>query len=96
MAHAISPEAFDLWLQDNMDHEPYYFASSSAEWDSREYFWSRGAFRFVMELGNDISKSRHIPFIHMPQAHSWFTPGIEIHNEPTNEELDLQANLAVS
>ena len=31
----------------------------------------------------------------MPQAHHWFTD-IEVRREPTNEELNLMANLAVS
>ena len=97
LSNPVPPGEFDSWLQDNMDHQPFYFASTEA-WDPtfREYLWARGISRYIFELGDNISRTKNIPFILMPQSHSWYNPDVEIHNEPTNEELDLQANLAVS
>jgi len=60
MADPVPPAEFDNWLQDNMDHEPYYF-SSNAPRDLKEYLWSRGSYRFLLNLGDNISKSYNIP-----------------------------------
>ncbi|MBK9226142.1 MAG: hypothetical protein IPL67_03535 [Ignavibacteria bacterium] len=95
-ARAVPPADFDDWLQDNLDHEPYYFAADNEQFTVKEALWQRGLSRFTLNLGDKISRVCNIPFILMPQLHSWFLDNVEIHFEPTNELIDLITNLGIS
>lgn len=70
-----------------------------------------GGLRYTLQLGDKISKSTGLPFIFNLQAHLWFNGGFnltnekateetdnfgEVQREPTNEELNLTANLAIA
>ncbi len=56
---------------------------------------SRTSFRYEMYRADTISKQLDIPFIDIFQTHLWKTGGYT-QREPTNEEMDLMSNLAVS
>jgi len=45
LAYPIPPAEFDNWLQDNMDHEPFYFTSDES-FDLTKYLWARGLSKF--------------------------------------------------
>jgi hypothetical protein len=49
----------------------------------------------IFKLSDEISKIADIPFLNLAQAHMWRSPG-HILKEPSNEELSLMNNLAVS
>ena len=106
LAKAVSPAAYDDWLQDNINCKPYCleegvyndhtcFVNSCGRETSGDLHQDQGNFRFQMQLCDAISKLADIPFIMMPQAHQWFLPG-EVRREPTNEELNMMANVGVS
>ncbi|HMQ80652.1 MAG TPA: hypothetical protein PKE39_16695 [Ignavibacteria bacterium] len=96
-------EEYDSWLQDNYDHSPFYLESgiyqdrpeSSNPCNQYEHPELKGNFRYTLKVCDEISRMGNIPFVFMPQAHQWFTPH-EINREPTNEELEVMANLAVT
>ena len=106
LANPTTTAAYDTWLQDNMDHSPYVLETGEAganipfsyrSDNCNEYtlYQDEGNYRWIMNLGNEISRLHNIPFIFMPQDHLWYTKG-EVRREPTNEELDLMANVSVS
>ncbi len=94
---------YDSWLQNTFDNSPFFVengtlidkpARLNSCYDS-EGPELNGYMRYTLQTGSEISRIGNIPFIFMPQAHQWFYPW-EIDREPTNEELDVMANLAVS
>ena len=103
LAWHVPPEEYELWLQYHLDTGydiPGVFTrtiyggtngpnctSSSGE--------DAGAYRYYMKLASALSKDYGVPFINMPQGHQWFWP-TEVRREPTNEEMDMLANIAVS
>ncbi|MBX7044749.1 MAG: T9SS type A sorting domain-containing protein [Ignavibacteria bacterium] len=105
LGKAESPEVYDEWLQNKLDSVPYQLEYGGFEGlqcsrygcggDTGTTGADRGNFRFRMQLGNEISRLSGKPFIFMPQLHQWFRP-YEVRREPTNEELNMMANLAVS
>ncbi len=98
MANAIPPSDYDTWLQNNLDHSPSYFeegSSSSFPWDGTARQWE-GTFRWSMEMGDAISKARDIPFIYNGQSHLWYYAEGESHKEPTNEEMEMIANVSLT
>ena len=106
LAKAVSPAQYDDWLQDNINCKPYCLEegiyhddtclhNSCGNESSNYLHQDQGNFRFQMQLCDAISKLAEIPFILMPQAHQWFLPG-EVRREPTNEELNMMANVGVS
>ena len=96
-AQAISPSLYDTWLQDHLDRSPYWYeegytGGQPTNWHSSMH---KGAFRWHMKLGDEVSKAKDIPFLYNPQAHLWYLNG-ETLREPTNEELDMLANVSIS
>lgn len=83
----VSPAAYETWLQDQLDHSPY----PNPIWPE-----DPGWFTWAIKAANYISTNYDKPFITMPQAHLVRTPGIENRREPTNEEMKLITNLAIS
>ena len=88
------PITYDRWLQGQMD-------TTCEAYESPDYTAGRndphiaGVYQFLMKRGNALSKSLNIPFVAMLQAHQWYSGG-EIDREPTNEELNMMTNMAVS
>ncbi len=98
LANAISPSAYDDWLQDNLDHSPAYFETGSTSeypWDGTARQWE-GAFRWTMKMGDAISKAKDIPFLYNGQSHLWYYAEGESHKEPTNEEMEMIANVSLT
>ena len=103
MACATNPDDYDTWLQNNLNHRYYYLETGVPIWPSTstsgcwlvEGTQEAGLFRYVMQTCNKVSQLGNIPFVYMPQVHLWFYPEENL-REPTNEELDLLANLGVS
>lgn len=95
LATAVSPSEYDTWLQEHFDASGYPNPSTDA-WEEREMWEDPGYYRWNLELANGISKIRNINWINMPQAHLWYEPNAEVRREPTNEELDLMTNMALS
>ncbi len=90
-AHPIQPSAYDTWLQDNLDHDPYYWEQGSTAgfpYDGYAHQWE-GAFRWTMKMGDEISKTKNIPFFYNGQSHLWYYADGESHREPTNEEMEM-------
>ena len=52
-------------------------------------------FNYIYKLSEEVSRLGNVPFIYMLQAHSWWYKYHKL-KEPTNEEISLQANLAIS
>lgn len=107
LAPAVSPEEYDKWLQEYLDYKPYFFEkeNTTTAFDGE---YEPGLFRYTMEKGDAVSKLTGLPFIFNAQGHMWkyknqgsqlkngrWEPG-EVQREPTDEELDLTANLAIS
>jgi hypothetical protein len=110
LAQAVNPNDYDSWLQDNINHKPYVLEEGGVDdihcgvcgpvtcngtSGSINVHQDVGNFRNRLQLCDSISKLADIPFILMPQLHQWFLPG-EVRREPTNEELNMMANVAVS
>jgi len=99
LASVTGASDYDTWLQDNLNRKPSWQeggeAGSSCPTGTTWLAQFPGTFRNRMQVCNAISKAADIPFIFMPQAHQWFTE-YEVHREPTNEELNMMANAAVS
>ena len=85
----VSPSVYDSWLQNQLDKDGYPNPPIALAPDA-------GFFTWALKLANDYSKTYRKPFINMPQAHLWRNAGIEVRREPTNEELSLVTNLALS
>ncbi len=107
LADTVSPETYDDWLNDNLNHYPYllenqipeeenpYTEQSSNPCDAPELPKDAGNFRYFAQLCNEISREHNIPFIAMPQVHQWYIP-TEVRREPTNEEIDMMTNTQIS
>jgi len=98
LANDIPPDDYDDWLQDNLDHKPYYYETGSTisnPFDLQAH-QNEGAFRWVMEMGDAISKAKDIPFLYNGQVHLYYYVDWESHREPTNEELDMLANVPLT
>ena len=94
LAEPVSSDAYDYWLQNNLNHEPSVWEGGSDNTCGSIGQWI-GDFRSSLQMCNALSKLSGLPFIYMPQAHGWYTSN-ETHREPTNEELDMMTNVAVS
>ena len=94
LGNPSAPTDYDAWLQGLFD-------TVCANYENGNYNWNNcppenyGDFMFLMKRGNALSKLSNKPFIPMLQAHQWMS-NFEVDREPTNEELDLMTNLAVS
>ncbi len=75
-----SPDAYDDWLQNHFDFNEFSYTPSIIS---------------HLKLCNYVSKTSDIPFLFLSQAQVWFESGHKL-KEPTNEELSLMTNLAVS
>jgi hypothetical protein len=108
LSKVVSPAEYDNWLQNYLDSVPYSFEQGFSNTFIRNPVQNDpGGFRYTMQFCDSVSKLADKPFIYNPQLHIWFcqcgasdtaTSGIsgEVQREPTNEELNLTANLAVS
>jgi hypothetical protein len=107
LARDTTPEGYDYWLQDYLDHTPYTYDAGYTGGPRYSVQEDPGNFGYAMRFGDAVSKATGKPFIFNPQVHIWFCrcgatgsepPEItgEVQREPTNEELDLTANIAVS
>lgn len=92
LADIVPPEEYDAWLENLFDAVCSLYETTG--WTPRDYENS-GAYLFMLKHGNEISRLRDIPLIVMIQAHQWVSK-YEVDREPTNEELDMMTNLAVS
>lgn len=98
LANAVSPSEYDTRLQHLLDYSPAYFESGSTKsfpYDGQAHEWE-GAFKWSMNLGDSISKARDIPFLYNGQSHLWYYAEGESHKEPTNEEIEMIANLSLT
>jgi len=96
----VTPSQYDTWLQDNLNHRPYSYSDEHNDLKcntekGNSVNQELGHFRYKMQLCDSLSKLANIPFIYMAQAHQWYNPW-EVRREPTNEELQMMANVAVS
>lgn len=109
LARDTTPAAYDEWLQNYLDSVPYSFESGYNGPGRNPVQNDPGGFRYTMQLGDAMSKETGLPFIFHTSAHIWFCKcGAtdtscdqtkitgEVQREPTNEELDLVSNVAVS
>jgi hypothetical protein len=98
LARAVSPDEYDIWLQENLNHYPYQLEADDIGQipcsGTAGLVQDRGNFRYRLELGNALSKLTDIPLIFIPQAHQWFRP-TEVRREPTNEELNMMINTSL-
>ena len=53
------------------------------------------SFSYILKLSNEVSKTAGIPFYNLMQTHSWWHSSHKL-KEPTNQELNLMANMAIS
>ena len=104
LAWPVSPADYETYLQEQLD-APYGVTSNQADYPfdtppgppcgEGPLDRDNGNFTYYMKLANEMQRTYGLTFINMPQAHQWFRP-VEVRREPTNEELDLFANLPVS
>ncbi|MGA2668257.1 MAG: T9SS type A sorting domain-containing protein [Ignavibacteria bacterium] len=82
MADPLPIAEYENWLQKDFD---------------RTFEQYRDSYTCLAKMSDYISKQRGIPYIHMLQAHvlDW-GPGKLKSREPTNEEIKMMANVAVS
>ncbi|MBZ0202070.1 MAG: hypothetical protein K8I03_03540 [Ignavibacteria bacterium] len=92
---------YEDWMQYQFNRSPYFFEVNNY-WDNDcqdngcgIVCQDAGMFKWIMKIGNEISRDHNIPFIFMPQGQLWYLP-VEVRREPTNEELNMMANVAVS
>ena len=93
LAEPVTPAVYEPWLQEQLDKDGY---PNPAPPGHNGIWRDPGFFTWALKLANDYSKTYGKPFINMPQAHLWRNHGIEVRREPTNEELSLTTNLALS
>jgi len=106
LGNPAAPDDYDTWLQDNMSHKPYslesttggssvglpYFDRTNCTSDKQQ---DEGNFGYIVRTGNALTKNYGVPFILMAQGQHWWR-NVEVRREPTNEEMYLMANLAIS
>lgn len=102
LARYVPPELYENYLQDNINHKLNFLEGADLIMGTKckvnsiyDLYQDQGNFRFVMQLCDSISKLGNIPFIFMPQIHQNFMPG-EVRREPTNEELNMMTNVALT
>ncbi len=94
LANITSPAAYDDWLQNLFDDPCSWYEGGT--WNEHCCpIELRGVFMYTMKHGNSVSKLCNIPFIALLQAHQVYNC-YEVEREPTNEELDVMTNIAVS
>jgi hypothetical protein len=81
LAIPVEPADYDNWLQRHFD----------TNWVT----FHEGEFSYYMKMYDYLSKQKDIPFINLSQAHLWYTSG-EKRREPTNEELEMMTDLAIT
>jgi hypothetical protein len=85
------PPVYDKWLQGQFDTVCTFYKGGG--WIDENFI--AGVYLYLMKQGDAISKLSNIPFIPMIQTHQWIGGG-EVDREPTNEEIDMMTNLALS
>ena len=75
-----TPSEYDTWLQEHFD-DPTHPSGVN--------------YTHISKLMFSLSKEPDMRIINCPQAHLWFKEGHKL-KEPSNEELELQANLALT
>ncbi|MBS1494936.1 MAG: hypothetical protein JST55_15590, partial [Bacteroidetes bacterium] len=83
LSYAVSPSEYDSWLQNRIDTNSYGTGLT-----------------FMLKQNNNIIKtsyctSNNVSFKFLEQGHLWKSPGHKL-KEPSNEEINLMANLALS
>ncbi|HRE40955.1 MAG TPA: T9SS type A sorting domain-containing protein [Ignavibacteria bacterium] len=77
-----SPESYDVWLQNHIDNNILDFQLMKN-----------------LKLSNELSRISNIPFYFLHQSHLIFQPSVNNQGhklkEPTNEEVELMANMAI-
>ncbi len=81
LAIDVDPANYDDWLQRHFD----------TNWVT----FYKGEFTYYMKNYDNISKQKDIPFINLAQAHIWYSSGHKM-REPTNEELEMTTDLAIT
>ncbi len=87
-----SPLEYDRWLTGLFDTVCTFYETIG--YSIHDYQFP-GVYLYLLKRGDGISKLRNIPLIAMVQAHQWINSN-EVDREPTNEELEMMTNLAVS
>ena len=82
-----STEDYDYWLQTYLDRDDSYHFNDKMT----------GVYKFC----DEISKECEIPFVNIVQTHLWYSQGLAtttpyIQREPTNEEMEMMANVSVT
>ena len=97
LAQTVSPAQYDDSLQKNLFYKPSIYEGGEYDPVCNNSYIAQypGNFRRIMQVCNSLSKLSNIPFIFMPQVHQCFN-SIEVHREPTNEELNMISNVAAS
>lgn len=108
LAAPVDPGVYDTWLQGHLDSVPYAFEPGGGNVLPEE---EPGNFSYTMRRADTLSKMTGATFLFNPQGHIWKKkngdtpinalttprrfPG-EVQREPTNEELDLTANIPIT
>ncbi|MBN8568414.1 MAG: T9SS type A sorting domain-containing protein [Ignavibacteria bacterium] len=93
LGDVVSPNVYDTWLQELFDERCYWYQGGGEDLVSPHQL--KGVFMYNMKHGDSISKQGNLPFIAMLQDHQWMSD-FEVDREPTNEELDVMSNVAVT
>ena len=80
LSHPNTPAEYDTWLQNRFD-DPTRPSGVN--------------YTYISKLMFSLSKETDMRIINCPQAHLWYADGHKL-KEPSNEELELQANLALT
>ncbi len=91
-AVTASPANYDRWLTGLFDTVCTFYETTGGSINNYQF---PGVYLYLLKRGDAVSKLRNIPLIAMVQAHQWINSG-EVDREPTNEELEMMTNLAVS
>jgi hypothetical protein len=95
IAKPLTPLRYEDSLQRLLNFKPSYWEGGDVGAICGVIGQDPGQFRTTMQVCNSLSRMANIPFIFMPQVHQCFNQG-EVHREPTNEELNMMTNVAVS
>jgi hypothetical protein len=96
----VPPAEYETYLQDQLFHTPNIFEGANPSIGCEDepmagIYRNEGYFRYIMKTCDKISRDENIPFIFMPQAHQNYQSR-EVEREPTNEELNMTTNVALS